>query len=736
MPAQVEAPDMPPGLQHKSAAATEPIVTTNDDTGEVTAVVSVTNVVDEVGDVILPGAYTDTLIKRRPKGVWSHSWKDWVARTEEIREYPPGDPQLKALLAEAGASLPADAGALVVRCKFNMQDPDSYKAFQKVKFFSETNECQWSIGYSVPPGKGVRDAKGIRKIHGLDLFEYSPVLFGAASQSTSLSVKSVDPAQWPDEHTETVTAVPEDETGAVPLQPVDDQIAGDGAVPEDTVLADNDPLPDLNQPVADDALDAVESIAREAAGDDPTAAPDGPVEEVKRKFTAADRGKAADKGQAQSDGSFPIENEKDLRNAIQAVGRAKDPAAAKAHIVRRAQALGLTDLLPDGWMTEKKSDDPADVLSEFEARLAAIEAKYDTSSVGTPGGRQNWVDKAGGLPAFVRAVAHALIRAGHSKQQAIQLAVGTIRRWASGGGDVTDKTRAKAAAAIAEWDAKRGGKDAEPAAGDTADGTEVETPAGEPVVAEAASGEPEGLLTKWVPAAEVGRFAAHRVTPDADDRYRVQVEAKDFPQIAGTQEETREMLRVALVDLLAGAGTKDAATDAPWVNIDGTFPDEVIATVHAPDGATESWRVPYSIDRSEDGASVSLGAARPARLTVAADDAAQTDDAGPDVPLVLLDGVGAAMIGAKLLIGSPEFKAGRVLSGSNAERIAAAVESLIAVLGSAGVQIEVPDQPSAQVDQPAEDMPVEAKSLSFTEDVELNELYAAAAELRVLSLRA
>lgn len=68
-----------------------------------------------------------------------------------------------------------------------------------------------------------------------------------------------------------------------------------------------------------------------------------------REFKQKERKDAADKGQAMPDGSFPIKNAADLKNAIKAVGRAKNPAAAKAHIRRRAKALGLEDLLPEGW---------------------------------------------------------------------------------------------------------------------------------------------------------------------------------------------------------------------------------------------------------------------------------------------------------------------------------------------------------------------------------------------------
>jgi hypothetical protein len=46
-------------------------------------------------------------------------------------------------------------------------------------------------------------------------------------------------------------------------------------------------------------------------------------------------------------GGFPIRNQADLSNAIHALGRAKNPDAAKAHIRKRAAALGLTAWLKD-----------------------------------------------------------------------------------------------------------------------------------------------------------------------------------------------------------------------------------------------------------------------------------------------------------------------------------------------------------------------------------------------------
>lgn len=67
----------------------------------------------------------------------------------------------------------------------------------------------------------------------------------------------------------------------------------------------------------------------------------------------------------------------------------------------------------------------------------------------------NWVARAGGLPAHIRAVAHALIRSGHSESSAIAIAVAAEKKWASGRGKVTAETRGRAAATVADWEAKR-----------------------------------------------------------------------------------------------------------------------------------------------------------------------------------------------------------------------------------------------------------------------------------------
>jgi hypothetical protein len=59
------------------------------------------------------------------------------------------------------------------------------------------------------------------------------------------------------------------------------------------------------------------------------------------------------------------------------------------------------------------------------------------------------------LPAYIEHIANALIKSGHSESEAIQMAVGVVKRWASGGGHVDANTRAAAQKALGEWNAEK-----------------------------------------------------------------------------------------------------------------------------------------------------------------------------------------------------------------------------------------------------------------------------------------
>lgn len=76
--------------------------------------------------------------------------------------------------------------------------------------------------------------------------------------------------------------------------------------------------------------------------------------------------------------------------------------------------------------------------------------------------RANWVDRAGGLPAYINSVAVALVRGGMPRERAIPTAVNVVRKTCATGhwrGDgkapVSPAIRAAACKAAAEWEAKK-----------------------------------------------------------------------------------------------------------------------------------------------------------------------------------------------------------------------------------------------------------------------------------------
>ena len=95
----------------------------------------------------------------------------------------------------------------------------------------------------------------------------------------------------------------------------------------------------------------------------------------KRKFSTEQREALADKGQALPDGSFPIVNKGDLRNAISAFGLSSNKTAARRHIIKRAKALGAVEMLPEGWDVSKMTVSVENAPTEPGVRmdLSAIE---------------------------------------------------------------------------------------------------------------------------------------------------------------------------------------------------------------------------------------------------------------------------------------------------------------------------------------------------------------------------
>ena len=104
----------------------------------------------------------------------------------------------------------------------------------------------------------------------------------------------------------------------------------------------------------------------------------------RREFSRQKREGLADEGKALPWGGFPIENCGDVKNAVQAIGRAKDRSKTIAHITTRAKSLGCSHLLPKKWRggnqgaSEKSmAGEEDDAMSDEKLALAARGAGID-----------------------------------------------------------------------------------------------------------------------------------------------------------------------------------------------------------------------------------------------------------------------------------------------------------------------------------------------------------------------
>ncbi len=165
----------------------------------------------------------------------------------------------------------------------------------------------------------------------------------------------------------------------------------------------HDPLAELNAKI--DALEAIHKNAEAAAMSEKVSALSARVASAKAEADAAseymlqmfddnpeaemavitrrERIKLAEDGKALPDGSFPIRNSGDLRNAIQAYGRAKagKRALVRKHIMKRARALNKEAMVPDKWKVAAVDDSVVASMRERAlAAAATLETKESTES--------------------------------------------------------------------------------------------------------------------------------------------------------------------------------------------------------------------------------------------------------------------------------------------------------------------------------------------------------------------
>jgi hypothetical protein len=111
---------------------------------------------------------------------------------------------------------------------------------------------------------------------------------------------------------------------------------------------------------------------------------------------------------------------------------------------------GLLGLDPgDVQAVELTADEVADLIATLEAEPDEDDGEEE------PVTAANWVEKAGGLPSYIKRIAKHLQEKGMTESHAIASAVNQAKRWCRGGQNVKADTITKACAAVADWERKK-----------------------------------------------------------------------------------------------------------------------------------------------------------------------------------------------------------------------------------------------------------------------------------------
>lgn len=149
------------------------------DQGQFVALVSVFGNKDSVGDVVMPGAFTDTLAQWKASGnpipvIWSHDWADPFSH-----------------IGYALDAQETDAGLQIT----GQLDMDNAKAEQVFRLLKSGRVTQFSFAYDVEEGAWVEStsdgqAESHYELRKLKLHEVGPTLVGANQETELLAVKA------------------------------------------------------------------------------------------------------------------------------------------------------------------------------------------------------------------------------------------------------------------------------------------------------------------------------------------------------------------------------------------------------------------------------------------------------------------------------------------------------------------------------------------------------------------
>lgn len=162
----------------------------DEDKGIVEAYVSIFGNIDSYGDIILRGAFLESLAKKLPKFVWSHNWEVPIGKIIEARE---------------------DEKGLYIKAQFNLETQRGKEAYSDLKFGSFD---EFSIGLRVLDWE--YNEAGNRIIKKARVYEASPVLAGANPDTELISVKGDEDKESKEEPTPPPSSTPGDGTETTP----------------------------------------------------------------------------------------------------------------------------------------------------------------------------------------------------------------------------------------------------------------------------------------------------------------------------------------------------------------------------------------------------------------------------------------------------------------------------------------------------------------------------------------
>lgn len=228
-----------PKLEHKNLKVRVELKEDNGADGVIEAYVSVFGNTDSYGDVIVKGAFEDSLKKKLPKGVWAHDWQQPIATTLEAKE---------------------DAHGLYIKGQLvlGVQRADEARLLLKAGAIDE-----FSIGFTV---EDYEEKDGVRYIKKIKLYEWSPVLWGANDATELISVKSAEkkddeePEKPTEEAEEEVDDTGDEADGADESDESDDE-SDEKTAPEEKIGA---VLSAKNREKVENALGALDELGKVA----------------------------------------------------------------------------------------------------------------------------------------------------------------------------------------------------------------------------------------------------------------------------------------------------------------------------------------------------------------------------------------------------------------------------------------------------------------------------------------